>query len=195
MNKADILEIPNSILIEGYEMKFKNTLVNDNLSYRCIHRKCGTLLTISKEEVNKLKNKEQNININYTINKEHSCSITKINKETNANECILDIELYKKEKTILDMNLDKPLNWHVKNLIEYNINLKKKKIQNILYTGKADKYPTDDLLLESIENIKITLDENNEELVGLPFCYGEYKFTNFEKKNRPERFIFFTTRY
>jgi hypothetical protein len=73
-NKAEILEIPNTILIEGYEMKFKNTLVNDNLSYRCIHRKCRTLLTIlSKQEVNKLKNKEQNININYTINKGHIC--------------------------------------------------------------------------------------------------------------------------
>ena len=65
----------------------------------------------------------------------------------------------------------------------------------ILYTDRADKYPTDNLLLKSIENIKITLDENNEELVGLPFCYGEYKFINFEKKNRPERFIIFTTRY
>ena len=46
-NKAEILDIPNSILIEGYEMKFKNALVNENLSYRCIHRKCGTLLRIS----------------------------------------------------------------------------------------------------------------------------------------------------
>ena len=91
------------------------------------------------------------------------------------------------------MNLDKPLNWHVQNLIENIIILKKRKIENLLYTDRADKYPTNDLLLKSIENIKIALDENNEELIGLPFCYGEYKFINFEKKSRPERFIIFTT--
>ena len=126
---AEIFEIPNSILKEGYEMKFKNALVNDNLSYRCIHIKCGTLLTISKEEVNKLKNKEPNKNIKYTINKEHSCSNTKINKETNTNGCITDIKLYEKAKTIIDMNSDKPLNWHVKNSIANNINLKKRRLK------------------------------------------------------------------
>ena len=68
LKKADILEIPNSIIIEGYEMKFKNTLANNNLSYRCIHRTCKTLLTISKEDVRRISIKEENNKIKYSIN-------------------------------------------------------------------------------------------------------------------------------
>ena len=93
------------------------------------------------------------------------------------------------------MNLEKPLNWHVKNLLENNIKLNKKKIENILYKYREEKYPADDEILKFLENITITLDEKNEELIDLPFCYGEYKFINFTKKNRVERFIIFTSKY
>ena len=96
--KANTLDNPNSICIKGYEMKFKDTLSNDYLSYRCLHRKCGTLLTIFKEELKKLSKEDPNIKIKYTINKEHSCSNTKINKETNIKECITDTQLYKNAK-------------------------------------------------------------------------------------------------
>lgn len=55
LTKADMLEVSNPIIIDGYQMKFKNNLVNDNLSYRCIHRTWKTLVTISKENINKIR--------------------------------------------------------------------------------------------------------------------------------------------
>ena len=118
-------------------MKFKNSLANNKYSYRCKHRSCKTLLTISKEEVQKISKKEENQDIKYSINKEHTYSITKINKEIKSQHCIKDTELYKKGKSIIDINLDKPLNWHIKNLIANGINLKKKKIEDILYKDRA----------------------------------------------------------
>ena len=90
-------------------MKFKNNLVNNNLSYRCIHRTCKTLLTISKEDVRKISTKEENNKIKYSFNP--------LRKAENG----------AKFKQIIDINLDKPLNWHIKNLIENNINIKSKK--------------------------------------------------------------------
>ena len=69
-------------------MKFKNTLPNDNISYRCIHRTCKTLLT------------EENNNIKYSINKEHTCTASKINKEINSSDCVTDTDLYAKAKQI-----------------------------------------------------------------------------------------------
>lgn len=54
-------------------------------------------------------------------------SITKINKEINSSNCVTETELYAKEKQIIDINLDKSLNWHLKNIIENIINIKRKK--------------------------------------------------------------------
>ena len=68
LKKVDILEIPNSIIIENYEMKFKNNSVNNNFSYRCNHLTCKTLLTISKEDVRKISTKEENNKIKYSFN-------------------------------------------------------------------------------------------------------------------------------
>ena len=93
-------------------------MVNDNISYRTIHWTCKTLLTISKEDVRKISKKEENNNIKYSINKEHTCTATKINKEINSSDCVTDTELYAKAKQIIVINLDKLLNWHIKNLID-----------------------------------------------------------------------------
>jgi hypothetical protein len=51
--------------------------------------------------------------------------------------------------------LDKPLNWHIKKLIENNIHLKGKKIENILYKDRDRQYPANDGILYFIENITI----------------------------------------
>ena len=113
-------------------MEFKNTLVNNNLSYRCIHRTCKTLLTISKEDVRKISTKEKNNKIKYClnplrkvknwttiiyfynfrlrdhytrrvqiVNKEHTCTNTKINKESDSSDFATEIELYAKVKQII----------------------------------------------------------------------------------------------
>ena len=133
MKKADQLNIPNSIIIEGYEYKFKQALAKDNISYRCKNRSCGTHLTISKEELKKFNENKDIKNINFSMNKEHICNKTIINKTAKIEDVSTETEIYKKAKFLIDLNLEKPLNWHIKNLIDNNINLKRKKIENILY--------------------------------------------------------------
>ena len=116
--KAERLNIPNSIIIDGYEYKFKQTLAKDKISYRCKTRSCGTHLTISKEELEKNNNNKDNKTLKYSINKEHSFTKTNINKTVKLEDITTDMEIYKKAKMLIDLNLEKPLNWHIKNLIE-----------------------------------------------------------------------------
>ena len=61
------------------------------------------------------------------------------------------------------------MNWHIKNLIDNNINIKRKNIENILYKDRAAQYPSDDEILTFIDSIKMPLNENNQELLNLPF--------------------------
>lgn len=195
LTKADQLNIPNYIIIEGYEYKFKQALAKDNISYRCKNRSCGTHLTISKEELKKFNDNKDIKNINFSINKEHICNKKIINKTAKIEDISTETEIYKKAKFLIELNLEKPLNWHIKNLIDNNISLKRKKIENILYNERADKYPADNEYLYFLENITITLNETNDELKNLPFCYGDYKIINNQKNNRSERFLLFTSKY
>ena len=111
-NKAEQLNLSNSIIIEGYEFKFKQTLAKNNISYRCKSRSCGTLLTISKDELIKINNKNDIKTLKYSINKEHTCNKTNIIKTSKIEDITTEIEIYAKAKTLIDLNIEKPLNWH-----------------------------------------------------------------------------------
>ena len=111
IKKSDQLNIPNSIL---YMNKFKQALAKDNISYRCKNCSCGTHLTISKEELNKFKNNKDNKTLYFSINKEHSCNKTIINKNAKIEDITTETEIYKKAKFLIAPNLEKPLNCSLK---------------------------------------------------------------------------------
>ena len=65
-------------LIDSYKLIFKQKLATDNYSYRCKQRKvCTFIITISKDELDKLLKEESKTNIKYKISgsqKTHTCN-------------------------------------------------------------------------------------------------------------------------
>lgn len=75
-------------------------------------------------------------------------------------------------------------------------------IKNILRYEREKKFQDDTQYLCNLNNITITLDCVNIEMVpsddtiltkNLPFCYNINKVLNPEKRNREERYLVFTT--
>ena len=187
-NKKDI---PKYIIIKEYKYSFKNELKNGNYSYRCYHRNCKVLITINKENLDKIKNDNK---FEYTTNnKEHSCNLNKpiiedINNVNTENEIInLATDLIKNQ-------IDRSLTWHIENLNNNNIFLSKIKIKNILQKVREIKYDSDNDFLLNIANITIDFSKNDPKLKNLPFCFSYEKFINKHKNTiREEKFIIFTS--
>ena len=119
MKKSGQLNIPNSIIIEGYEYRLKQRLPKIiNISYICKNSFCGTYLTISKEELKKFTDNQDIKNINFSINIEHICNKTNYNTTDKIEDVSRETEIYKIAKILIELNLEEPLNWHIKKLIE-----------------------------------------------------------------------------
>ena len=98
---------------------------------------CTTLLTISKKDLENIKNKNDTI-INPKLNKNHICKGTII-ESTNANKVKKEAELVKLASELISLNTDKTLGWHVQKLDEQNIHLKFHVIRNLVYIIKQSK--------------------------------------------------------
>ena len=72
-----------------------------NISYICKNSFCGTYLTISKEELKKFTDNQDIKNINFSINKEHICNKTIINKTAKIEDVSIETEIYKKAKFLM----------------------------------------------------------------------------------------------
>ena len=191
LTKPERFGVPGKLVLDNFQYAFKDLLKNDKLSYRCKSKNCGVLLTISKEELNKLNN-NSGIEIYYDLNKKHICYGI-INKTINVKDIITDhIE---KGRVLINASLDKPLNWHINNLIDYNIKLTVEQIKDILYAEIDKRYQSDNVCLNNINNITISFDDNDTTLKDLPFCYEVKKILNPEKNFREERFIVYTSLY
>ena len=71
------LGVPKNIIIKEYTYTFKKELKNDIISYRCIHRKCPSLISISKSEIKKLIDNNENNNIKITYTNIHNLDLHK----------------------------------------------------------------------------------------------------------------------
>ena len=191
LTKPERFGVPGKLVLDNFQYAFKDLLKNDKLSYRCRSKNCGVLLTISKEELNKLNN-NSGIEIYYDLNKKHICYGI-INKTINVKDVITDhIE---KGRVLINASLDKPLSWHINNLIDYNIKLTVDQIKDILYAEIDKRYQSDNVCLNNINNITISFDDNDTSLKDLPFCYTVKKILNPQKNFREERFIIYTSLY
>ena len=66
--KYEELGLSQKIIISNEIYTFKKELINDFISYRCIHRNCKASIKISLEVAKKINNKEENNNIvEYTL--------------------------------------------------------------------------------------------------------------------------------
>lgn len=77
-------------------------------------------------------------------------------------------------------NMNQPLQFHLDNLKNNNIKWKKTKVRNLLYKIREEKYPKDEIFLNSINLIKIRLTDNSENDEE-NFCISNGEFINFNK--------------
>lgn len=185
LSRAERFKIPNKIIIDEYHYTFKDTLKGEKFCYRCKSRRCGCSLIIDKEEMDKI-NKGFG-DLNYTLNKEHSC-LRLIKKKSHIDNVLTERDLDDKPKNAIIQALDKSLNWHIQNLTDLGIKLSNKYIQNILFKERERKFCYEEEFLYNIGNIKINLEKKE-----MNFCYLVNKVVNPDKKKREERYIIFTS--
>ena len=198
--KSDKLGIPNKLIIDGYHYSFKDQLKNNRFSYRCKRRGCGVLLNIEKNELDKIKY-GGSTNINYYINKEHTCIPQNMTAEEQDN-ALNEKDIYIKGKASILMNPEKPLNFHIKNIKDLKLKMNFDQIKKVIQFEREKKYPYDSQFLSNLNEIKIYFDsksiinENGETInvpICVPFCHTISKILNQEKNYREEKFIIFTS--
>lgn len=93
---------------------------------------------------------------------------------------------------IISQNLDKSLLWHYNNLKINNMFITKNEIKKILQDLREINYQNDNSFLIDISKIKISFNDNNNELNNLPFCYFNNTIYN-EKSKKQEKYVLFTS--
>ena len=92
-------EIPQSIYIDSFSYSYKETKKNGEYSYRCKVRKCGVIISIDKNNLEKIIKGEQNTKIEYkkVSNKDHICNSWNLNGDCEDFEDLNPIEQLKKD--------------------------------------------------------------------------------------------------
>ena len=110
--------IPQQITIGENKYTFKKNININKYSYRCIHSKCPVLITITKEELPKINNNNNQNQISIEYQNKYDLSIHK-NKVTTT-ENIDNISFIKStkdlEENLIKASLNKPLEWHITNI-------------------------------------------------------------------------------
>lgn len=193
----DDFKPPKTLKINKYIYSFKDELKNDFYSYRCKYRtSCGLTIKVHKNELIKY-NDNIASEINYQITskiKEHEC---RGNDNKEIKKEILEPDYEKKRvlaKSLIIQNLEKDLSFHINNLRNNNIYLKKNSIKWLLQKLREEKYPSDEIFLKDISKITITF-ENSSNMIDIPLCYKYNNLINLEKNNKLEKYIIFTSKF
>ena len=110
-------------------------LINDNYSYRCVHRKCPVLMAISKSELSKLNFNTNGLEINVVYINEHNLNAHKNIKAVKENSNIFNVIKSNKDlcSELIEGSINKPLEWHITNIQNNNINFTKNQMKFLLY--------------------------------------------------------------
>jgi hypothetical protein len=192
------LKVPGIIKIGDYYYAFKEQLKsNKNLfTYRCRIFKCRVPIHISKDNLEKIENKNNTENIEYTLLKEHKCKVEKDNNISEIPEkCDTEKQIIKNAKDIILANPLAPLSYQKTKLNNVNIYLDDSKINHLINKVRNSIYPKNEEYLNNINNIRITFDEKVINSKNLPFCPINNKFVNISKNNRVEEYIIITSKF
>ena len=186
--------IPKHIFIKGYELNFKQPPLKDNiLRYRCRNGKCNYFVKIDQENLKKLIDKGQN-NVVYTeYNKHDKHNEDKIFNFENGN-IATEFQINKIARQLIILNLNEPLEFHINNFQNNNINWKKGKIRKLLYSIRDENFPKDINFLKDISKITIKLSDNLE-IPNESFCISKGEFINFKKNKNLEKYIIFASQF
>ena len=193
--KYEMLNIPGQIQIGIYKYTYKDQSKADPnvFTYRCQKWDCKIPISINRENINKINNKNNNDTIEYIMKKEHKCKLLDNIKVEKIENCDSEKELIIRAENLIKLNPFKPASYHMNILNEQNIILGKEKINRIITKIRNSIYPQDSDFIKNINLIQITFDQSIENAKNIPFCPIYTKFINPLKKNREEQYIIFTS--
>ena len=133
-------------------------------------------IKISKGQLDLINSEEGNKKITYEIfnNQVHNkreIEVTQDNIRTEKENEILAISLIKQ-------NITEPLEFHINNFKNNNIDYGYIKIKNLLQQVREADIPKDEIILSDIAKIKINYDNNDKNEEGVPFCLSKCEFIN-----------------
>ena len=129
------LKVPGSIKISEYYYVFKEQLKsNENIfTYRCKKFKFRVIMHISRNNLEKIENKNNNEKMEFTLLKDHKCKSEGDKSISEKPEnCDTDKEIIKKAKEIILANPLSPLSYQKSKLNNSNIFLEDTKINNLI---------------------------------------------------------------
>ena len=189
---------PRSLEINNFIYSFKDSLKNDYYTYRCKYRsKCGFVLKISRTELIKYKEGKDISEIQFEFTskiKNHTClNDNEAIKSDDKKKILLKVNNKDIIKSLIITNIDKNISFHVENLKNNNIILKKNHVKYLLQKYRENKFSSDDKYLKNISDIVITYDTNVADMINIPMCFCYKNFLNIEHKNKLEKFVVITT--
>ena len=194
---------PRQLTFNNYIYFFKDTITNDYYTYRYKIRSISNVgIKINKENLIKYNENPINEEIEFfytSKNQTHKCNENKgaeknENKIYKSKDIKIDIKNTKElMKSLIFANLDKKLPFHIANIKNNCINIKKNSINNYLQKYRESAYPSDKKFIKDITKIVITYDEGNINMTNMSFCYNHTNFLNFKNKNKQDQFIIFTS--
>lgn len=158
------MDIPGQIQIGKYKYTFKDQSKADaNLfTYRCHKWECKIPINITRENINKINNKNNNDNIEYLIKKDHKCKLIDNIKVEKAENCNSEKKLLIKAENLIKLNPLKHLSYHINKLNDEKIILSKDQINRIIIKIRNFIYPQDREYIKIINLILITFNESIE---------------------------------
>lgn len=104
--KYEKLDVPKSIIFGQYTYVFKEQFKSDSnkFSYRYQKYNCRIPITITRDELNKIKDTNNKEDTKYMIKKDHVCKKNNLEKIEKADKCLSEKELTDKAKDIIKLN-------------------------------------------------------------------------------------------
>ena len=189
------LKVPGSIQIGKYTYIFKEQLKSDpnKFSYRCKKFCCRIPITINRENLKKINDPKNTLEIEYILKKNHKCETSDEKKIEIPDKCSTEEDLLNNAKIIIKQNPLESLGYQKIKLEGNNIYISEDKIKRLLYQIRNELYIKDEELLKFINHITITFDKTIENSRNIPFVPVYDKFINVNKGNRQESFIIVTS--
>ena len=121
------LNIPRSLNIMGYNLTYKDPPLKGELyRYRCRTKNCNFFIKINKENITKLQNNENDIQyIEMNVHTNHK----EIKYIIDDGDIKSEEQIKKIATNLIKLNLKEPLSFHINNLKNNKITLKKKELE------------------------------------------------------------------
>ncbi len=191
---------PSELTYKSFIYRFKTELSSGKLSYRCKFRtKCSVIMNVEKEALRKFLTKEiEALEIIFPSKAKgiHTCKgvkeLIQTKESSNTGEIMTEREIHSLAISIMKNIIERPFSYYKAALQNANINLNDTWIKNQLQKLREDKFPSNELYLSNIANIRIDL-RKREELKDLNFCQKATAFPSRNKNKKTELYYIFAT--